>query len=285
MTPGNSQAVIRQAENRDVHRVINYIDHAPLIHRNLDWRPLIEWVEKPPFLLRMVNDTITAILSCAPDPPGVAWIHCYATNSFEGKLEETWSEMLHAAVQYIKAANSSLYAIAMHDWFTDLLLHSGFQRLQSIVSLTWHGVIPPQLPLSSRVLIRPMEFTDLDQVAMVDGEAFSKQWVISSESLKRVYYQAEHTSVAEVEGQIVAYEISTADHFAFHLTRLAVLPAHARANIGYSLVRDVFDYFSNRGIHQGTVNTQDDNHASLSLYQKLGYGLTHDNFPVYRYGY
>jgi ribosomal-protein-alanine N-acetyltransferase len=283
MTESNKPVIIREAEARDLSQIAAYVDHVRLIHRNLDWRPLVEWIGKPPFLLRIVDEKITALLSCASDPPGIAWIHCYATDLIEEQLKNTWTAMIQQAVHYLRAVNSSLYTITMHDWYSDLLLHSGFERLQSIIGLAWSGTLPPQLPLSTDILIRSMEPTDLDQVAVVDRLAFAQQWVISPESMRRVFYQAEHTSVAEVEGKVIAYEISTADHFAFHLTRLAVLPGYSRANVGYSLARGAIDYFSRRGIHQGTVNTQDDNRAALSLYDKLGYVLTHENFPVYMY--
>jgi ribosomal protein S18 acetylase RimI-like enzyme len=126
-----------------------------------------------------------------------------------------------------------------------------------------------------------MEPGDIDEVARLDQQVFEPIWAISRVSLENAYTNAEHTSVAEIDGKIVGYELSTADHLSAHLTRLAVIPGYTHANIGYSLTREMFEFFTRRGIHHITVNTQDNNTASISLYKKLGFIMTSDTFPVF----
>jgi ribosomal protein S18 acetylase RimI-like enzyme len=41
--------------------------------------------------------------------------------------------------------------------------------------------------------------------------------------------------------------------------------------------------FDRRGAQAVTVNTQQDNIASLSLYQKAGFRRTGEEYPVYQY--
>jgi ribosomal protein S18 acetylase RimI-like enzyme len=39
----------------------------------------------------------------------------------------------------------------------------------------------------------------------------------------------------------------------------------------------------NKNIARLTVNTQSDNHASLALYEKMGFVITGEKFPVYSF--
>jgi ribosomal protein S18 acetylase RimI-like enzyme len=53
--------------------------------------------------------------------------------------------------------------------------------------------------------------------------------------------------------------------------------------IGKILLYDLITRLRKRGISHLTVNTQGDNAASLALYQKVGFALTGEQFPVYVY--
>jgi len=66
-----------------------------------------------------------------------------------------------------------------------------------------------------------------------------------------------------------------------HLTRLAVSPHYRKSNIGYNLTREMIQDFATQGIRNITVNTQENNFASISLYRKLGFQLTTQSFPIY----
>ena len=68
-----------------------------------------------------------------------------------------------------------------------------------------------------------------------------------------------------------------------HLARLAVRPDAQRKGIGTALVRDMLWQFERRGAERVTVNTQEDNQASLTLYQKAGFELTGESYPVFQY--
>jgi ribosomal protein S18 acetylase RimI-like enzyme len=85
---------------------------------------------------------------------------------------------------------------------------------------------------------------------------------------------ADYLTVAELDGQIVGYQLTTASAGGGHLGRLAVLPNCQGRGLGTAL--------EGQGAQQVTVNTQDTNMASLSLYQRLGFKLTGEAFPVYQ---
>jgi L-amino acid N-acyltransferase YncA len=54
-----------------------------------------------------------------------------------------------------------------------------------------------------------------------------------------------------------------------------------RRGLGSLIVADLIRRLKDKGIARLTVNTQSDNHASLALYQKMGFVLTGEKFPVY----
>jgi len=283
MPQAPSNLVIRQAAANDISIITEFIDTAFLVHRNLDWRPLMEWVEQPPFLLRFTNHKLTALLSCAADPEGIAWIHAFIMDQWSGQVNTIWLSLFDPAMATLAETRNKVFSVSLSDWYTRLLKSSGFTLFQNIVVLQWGRVMPPSKNIPPEVFIRPMEPTDLDQVAEVDRQTFEAAWVISRTSLQSAYLKSSHASVAEINDRIIGYELSTANHLSSHLTRLAVLPEFTHQNLGYTLATQMLEYFARRGIWQITVNTQDNNHASLSLYRKLGFFLTSDSFPVFAY--
>lgn len=273
--------VIRQADTQDIPVITDFVDRAFLVHRNLDWRPLMEWVDQPPFLLRFTGNKIESLLSCAPDPEGISWIHAFVVDQWSSQVEAIWRSLLDPALGFLTETRSQLFSVSLSDWYTRLLKASGFTLFQKIVVLHWGKILLPSVNPPPEVMIRPMEQADLNHIAVVDKQAFEAAWVISRDSLQRAYLQAEHASVAEINGRIIAYELSTSDQLSAHLTRLAVLPEFRGQKIGYTLAQQMLEYFTRRGIWQITVNTQDNNQASLSLYRELGFYQTSDSFPVY----
>lgn len=281
MFPSLPSVIIRQATSQDISAVTRFVDQAILVHRNLDWQPLMEWVPREPFLLRFENAKLTSLFSCAPDPHGIAWIHAFAMDYWSSDIDRVWSSLLESSVHTLRDLNCNLYTVALHDWYERLLKTTGFSLLQNIVVLRWEKNQPQRFMLPREIMIRTMEPNDLNAVSELDQLAFAREWVISKASLECAYYSAAHATVAELDGVIIGYELSTSNHLSAHLTRLAVHPGYKHAYIGLSLAQNMLIYFSSRDFNQITVNTQDDNTASINLYQKLGFKLTGDSFPVY----
>jgi ribosomal protein S18 acetylase RimI-like enzyme len=138
---------------------------------------------------------------------------------------------------------------------------------------------PPALPAGIR--LRPMMFYDLPEVAEVDASGFELLWQNSLESIQLAFKQSVLASVAEADGRMVGYQLSTRNPFGVHLARLAVRPEVQRQGVGRALVCDLVEQANRRGTPRLTVNTQSDNSASLSLYSRLGFRSTGETYPVY----
>jgi ribosomal protein S18 acetylase RimI-like enzyme len=62
-----------------------------------------------------------------------------------------------------------------------------------------------------------------------------------------------------------------------------VHPAAQGKGAGRALLSDLFRYITYAGLSRLSVNTQSDNQASLSLYQRMGFVRTGEEYPVYTF--
>jgi len=274
---------VRQANNEDQGQLANLIHFETLVHRHLDWRPPLEWIGYEPYMVLEKDKRLVAALACPPDPPSVAWIRLFV--ALEGvKLIEAWSQLWPRALEILSTdANIQVAAIPLQVWFQRLLKSSQFQPISDVIMLIWDsGEIPTAKP-SPGISIRPMSLDDLPTVESIDKSAFGSLWHNSRDSLEYAFRQAAFATVADYDGGIVGYQISTAMHMGGHLARLATNPQNQRQGIGYAILRDLLVQFKQRGAQRITVNTQEENLASISLYQTAGFMRTGETYPVFQY--
>lgn len=271
---------VQQARKEDISSIASFLEHAALIHRHLDWRSTLDWLGSQPFLLWQEQGKIQGILVAAPDTPKIAWLHCFAVRS-SSMVDEGWQKLYNKAYRMLKSSNISMFSIGLEDWFHSLLVRQGFTSSQDIVVLDWNHHMSPYIEPAPGVTIRPMIVSDLDEVAIVDERSFEEQWVNTRENIELSYVQSQHSTVAEINNRIIGYELTTGNQYSAHLARLAVLPEFREMGIARSLVTKMLHHFANMGVLQITVNTQSDNEASLHLYNRLGFSLSGDTYPVF----
>jgi ribosomal protein S18 acetylase RimI-like enzyme len=271
---------VRSATEADRPALANMIHFETRVHRHLDWRPPLEWINHPPCLVAEHNGAISSALFCPPDPPEVAWIRLFVVMSGDS-VRETWEALWPEALQQLRAPGMVAGAIPLQAWFRTLLEESGFYEAQKIVLLTWNRdePLPPARP--NAPLIRPMTPDDITEVEEIDNRSFGKVWRNSRESIGLAFRQSAISTVAEDDSGLLGYQISTASPMGGHLARLAVLPDRQGQGIGFALTRDLLDEFYRRGAQRVSVNTQENNEISIALYQKLGFHQTGEDYPVY----
>jgi ribosomal protein S18 acetylase RimI-like enzyme len=277
----NLDIQVRKAKQQDHQHISNLIYYEPYIHRHLDWRTPLDWLGEPEFWVAEYGQLVTASLACPIDPAGIAWIRLFACS---GKLalEDSWSSLWKVAQDNLAAQGRiTVAAISLQDWFVPLLQSSGFSVLQHIVILEYDGRPLPPFKPSSDIAIRPMTAGDLPAVVEVDAEAFIPLWQNSLDSLQQALSQSGSATVAEFQGGIAGYQISTHNPFGGHLARLAVRPGLQRRGIGRALVNDLLIESARQGLRKFTVNTQNDNPASLALYKSLGFKPIREEYPVH----
>lgn len=125
-----------------------------------------------------------------------------------------------------------------------------------------------------------MQPVDFRRVYEIDLGAFSLIWRNSMSQLRAAYQEAFSASVIEIDGKVVAYQISTTNPYGGHLARLAVDPEYQHQGLATRLVGILLDTFQEQGIVEVSVNTQSDNQASLELYRKFGFHRMNETYPV-----
>lgn len=279
--------LVRPANPRDHQQLSNLIFFESRLHRHLDWRSPLEWLGAPFYWALEENGQITAALACPTELEGIAWVRLFVYTG-RWSAESAWDMIWAPAREEIaRAGGARVAAIAIQPWFQDLLAGSGFGNRQQIVMLEWRShtpAAPSGAGVSSPgIRIRRMKETDLPDVERTDAASFDPLWQNPLETIRKAFGQAFYVTVAENEHGIVGYQLSTGGGQRAHLARLAVHPAAQGKGAGRALLSDLFRYISYAGISRLSVNTQSDNQVSLSLYQRMGFLRTGEEYPVYTF--
>jgi len=278
--------LVRPADPKDHQQLSNLIFFESRLHRHLDWRSPLEWLGAPYYWALEEDGQITAALACPTERDGIAWVRLFV---YTGRWspECAWNIIWSTAREEIaQAGGARVAAIAIQPWFQDVLADSGFQSRQQIVMLDWR--YQPSFTSDNRrapsgIRIRRMTEADLPEVENTDAASFDPLWQNPLETIRKAFAQALYVTVAENEQGIVGYQLSTGGGQRAHLARLAVHPAVQGMGAGRALLTDLFRYVHYAGISRLSVNTQSDNQVSLSLYQRMGFIRTGEEYPVYTF--
>ena len=271
---------IRQALPADQSRIANLMYFESQVHRHLDWRTPLDWLGAPEYWLLERDGKTSAVLACPPDPENVAWLRLFAVSA-SVSLPQAWRALWDVAQGSLRGRGLTAAAIVMHNWLGELLRDSGFSEHQDVVLLAQNSAPFPRQANPHRLAIRPMTHEDLPFVAALDSAAFAPLWQNSLPSLQYALSLAEISTVGVLDGEIVAYQMSTRNPFGAHLARLAVHPRQQGKGLGYLMVQDLLQKTQSQGLTRLTVNTQSDNTASLALYEKIGFKRTGEQYCVF----
>jgi ribosomal protein S18 acetylase RimI-like enzyme len=136
-------------------------------------------------------------------------------------------------------------------------------------------------PALKGLRVRPAKSSDLDAIFRID-KAFESPWHYSRDTLWQAMSQVEFSSVVELHGEIVGYQISSGGKQGGHLARLAVNRKFQGQGVGRSLMLAIAEHFDRLGAPHITVNTQHDNIASIKLYRAFGFQPTGEHYPVWQ---
>ena len=240
-----------------------------LSFNNLDWFLPDERFNDPGCHAIVEDQQIKALMAATPECPQVAWLRFFYADR-DGEHTRYFEALLSRTKEVLKAAGArSIFSLAPYSWLERLLIGEDFKLVDKIVTLH-HIFSGGNLSQAGKdIIIREMTYRDLTAVEAIDIAAFEPAWQLNRASLIKTYHRSAWHSVALLEGKIVGYQMSTSAFDTAHLARLAVDPRWQRKGVGRRLVEDMFETFSAHGVRSFSVNTQDSNHQSLSLYHSL----------------
>jgi len=279
----NQPLRLREASPHDRDVLGELLTHSHLKHFHLDWFSIYDILDEHPFLLAESEGDVYGALACPPDPPVVAWIRLFAVRE-ERQAAELWDALwARARPAAIALGARCATALSTRGWFDRLLRGANFAQVNEVLFMEWvQGDAQVDLHRANELGIRTMQKADLPQVARVDHAAFDPVWSLSQRSLTAAYTLASLATVLEIEGQVAAYQISTASALGAHLARLAVTPGFQGQGLGRALVQHVLRVHTRRGLGHVSVNTQADNVHSQQLYHSLGFRETGQRYPLFQ---
>ena len=273
---------VRPADHNDHQQLSNLIFFETRLHRHLDWRSPLEWLGAPFYWALDEGGQITAALACPAERAGIAWVRLFV---YAGRwsANDAWNILWSTARDEIsRSGGGTVAAIAIQPWFREVLAANGFENRQQIILLEWRYQPWPTYE-SNEIRIRKMTEADLPEVERTDAASFDPLWQNPLETLERAFAQSMFATVAENKDGIIGYQLSTGSTQRAHLARLAVHPSVQGQGAGSALLSDLFTRLTQAGIGRLSVNTQSDNQVSLSLYQRVGFVRTGEQYPVYTF--
>jgi ribosomal-protein-alanine N-acetyltransferase len=284
MIINTSELNVRPAETNDRIELSNLIQRKSFVHRHLGWRSPLDWLGYQPFLVLEDNSKIVAALACPPDEDGITWLQLFVSAPGFATFR-AWKELWPYAREILETSNNvtSLNSLVIHPEMERLLNNAGFSEIYHVVVLDWSNTEATWPEIDIDLVVRLLEEGDLEQVYEIDKLAFDEIWRNSLSQLKAAYKEAFSATVVEVDGVVQGYQISTATSLNGHLARLAVNPSFQSKGLGSVMVADLLERFQESGIVEVTVNTQSNNRASLELYEKFGFRLLDNRYPVRQY--
>jgi ribosomal-protein-alanine N-acetyltransferase len=271
-------------------KILQLFRRMPRQHTHLDWRTLQDWLADPALRSWIAgrDDSIEAMLGATIEmtqqkksgEPVAAWLR-FAVPPLWGAESSVFNALWDALHDELRGAGVNLVGVLDIDgWIGRYARSWGFAETNAVLTLSRQGkTIPPYQPVA--VNIRNWTLDDLQNIVDVDTAAFDPLWRYNHEDLTAAAHQAATFTVAEINREIVAYQLSTRYSGSAHLARLAVMPEYQGRRLGGILVQRMINLFLAQGIHAITVNTQADNHQSQKLYTRYGFEFTGHRVPVW----
>ncbi|MEW5985839.1 MAG: GNAT family N-acetyltransferase [Chloroflexota bacterium] len=295
---------VRPATTADKGPITRLLQRSPWSHLHVDWHTPGDWLGTPGFvvveqnratrrsatrsLLWPANEPeMEGCLSAAADPLPAAWVRVAAISQNRNLVSEgiMLAAMLEAVLPHLRAIGVTQLAWMTAESWPDAWLPSlGFEIINWIETRVKENVTIPPGVVNPQIVARPVQTAELPQLAAMEAAAFDPLWRHSAESLALAWRQSISFDVAEVDGQIVGFQYSSAGGSGAHLSRLTVSPAAQGMGVGSALLTRALEGYQRMGWRQVSLNTQVDNAASQRLYEKFGFRAAGERTPVWGIG-
>ncbi len=261
--------------------LLSFINRPNLAYEHLDWFPSTARLSKDSTLCLCYAGQIEAAISVAPETQDFAWLRFFFAQR-DGNHSTNFNQLIeHAKIWLSSQSIPQLFSLATSEWLENLLLANGFYMQNRLVSLFTHRISGSDPDPDSKIVIRPMRLNDLKAVWELDQRCFAPPWQLNQLSLEKCYQLGEYVSLATLDGTLIAYQVTTRFMDNLHLARLAVHPQLRGRNIAKTLLFDLSRHFEGSHFESFSVNTQEDNLASLRLYSLMGFKQEGNLVPVY----
>jgi len=277
-----SRIAIRQSENKDKEAIESFLNFEFFVHHHIDWKSYTSWLGSPSFQLACDGDEIIAFLLIPNEIDEVAWIRLFVCSSLYAR-DKLFKQLFEKIIATLPPTIQSISALGLQKWFVNLLIQHSFKLKQNIIILDWNQIDLPIFEFNPNISISEVELIDIPEIVALDKRCFPPIWQVPQKSMLAAFEQAGYFTKAVSNNYIVGYQLCTQSQTSAHLARLAVDPILRGKRIGSNLIYDLQRHYLLSGINSISVNTQDDNYSSRSLYKRMGFTITEEKYPVFVY--
>lgn len=269
-------------ERRYQDAVDRLIFHNYQVHTHLDWFEPHDWLNRFPVPVRLAwqNRQLVGLMALSNPLNGGAWLRIVALHDRAPAyliLKSLWEDMLPELHALGVGRVSVLIA---RSWIKSHLRDLQFRFAEDVITLQRSSQGLPDPP-ETAVQVRGLYPDDLKRVTEVDQAAFSPPWQMTIEEIREAQRVAQFCTVAEHEGQILGFQISTFYQGNAHLARLAVDPQCQGQGVGSALLYHMLRRCQQQRMIHITVNTQAGNLRSQRLYRRFGFLRNSYDLPVW----
>jgi len=280
-----SQIHVRLCESADTSRVRNFLSRASFFHRHLDWREPLDWVNKRSFYLALNEiDELQGAFCSSPEIKNFFWIRLFACSN-KNNLFKTWHALFDSFLDANNLTKNSplLFTLAYYPWMMQLLELEGGKLIDRIVQLESSALLKTDSQnYFSTKSIHKMKRADLKDVFEIDRSRFPPIWQQSFKTLSLSFKQVNYSTVFRNKNRIIGFQMSTISTNRAHLARIAVDQDFSRMGIGTALIQDLLTHCHQLNIRKISVNTQETNKNSITLYKKMGFKDIGNSYPIYQ---
>ncbi|MEP7294177.1 MAG: GNAT family N-acetyltransferase [Chloroflexota bacterium] len=271
-------------QRRDRHAVRDLLFRSYRTHTHLDWQDTDQWLEDGegyPTRLAWQGTRLQGILAISAPLNGTCWVRLASVGDHadaQAILKLLWDDLL---VEMQVHGVRTVALLLIRNWISTYAASLGFTFAEEIITFRRAELSIPKEEFPAGLSIRLTQNDDLAEILKVDNRAFSAPWQMDGEELRQAHRISASSTVAEMNGKLVGYEISTLYFDGAHLARLAVAPEVQGGGVARAILIDTLRRFERRGVRSMTVNTQAGNERSQRLYTGFGFERTGYDLPVW----
>ncbi|MBB6451019.1 ribosomal-protein-alanine N-acetyltransferase [Geomicrobium halophilum] len=125
--------------------------------------------------------------------------------------------------------------------------------------------------MSEQYNIRPMRFTDIEQVLVVEQDSFQMPWTSKAFVNELVKNPFAHYFVADDGRDIIGYCGIWIVMEEAHITNIAVLSGYRHQGVGQSLVKAMIEQSFKLGVQTITLEVRETNTRAQQFYRQFGF--------------
>lgn len=242
----------------------------------------MEWIGQAPAFVAENKYGLVGCIISSIENSNVSWLRAAAVS--EGiPAGIIMKRLLLACFKALVDLNIPAFcAMPVEPWLYSILQDTDFSVVEYVESWGKTGLKTSKIG-NQAVHIRPVLRQDLDILEQIEEKAHHPRWQYSVPMLELAMKEADMFTIAQLDQEIIGFQISLVMEKRGHLARLTVHPEKQGQGIGTRLLADVFAQLAKTGLTEITLNTQTDNIPSHQLYTSFGFQRISPPLRIWEY--